>query len=54
MKSVMSDWKPNVLRDFLEIGAYSYRQRFQCIGNIIPILSLTMDKISFSKKGMII
>jgi hypothetical protein len=50
MNSVMSDWKPNVLRGYLEIGAYSYMLRFQCIGNTIPILSIIMDKISCCKK----
>lgn len=54
MNSVMSDWKPNVLRDYLEIGAYSYLLRFQCIGNTIPILSFTTVKISYCKKGMIV
>lgn len=51
---VMSDWKPNVLRGYLEIGAYSYLLRFQCIGNTIPILSFTTVKISYYKKWMII
>lgn len=53
MNSVMSDWKPNVLRGYLEIGAYSYLLRFQCIGNTIPILSFTMVKISYCKKMII-
>lgn len=53
LKSVMGDWKPNVLRGYLEICAYSYLLRFKCIGNTIPILSFTMDKISYCKKGII-
>ena len=49
MISVVSDRKPNVLRGCLEIGAYSYLLRFQCIGNIIPILSFATVKISCCK-----
>jgi len=47
----MDDWKPNVLRGYLEICAYSYLLRFKCVGNTIPILSFTTDKISYCKKG---
>lgn len=54
MNSVLSDWKPNILRGYLEIVDYSYLLRFQCIGNTIPILSFTTVKILYCKKGMIV
>jgi hypothetical protein len=47
MNSVMSDWKPNVLRGYLEIGAYSYLLRFQCIGNTIATLSCHLLWLTF-------